>query len=261
MSARAGFQSFRDQLDEHNDRRERIIKASRDITALSKKVVFLLHRQMTLPDPDPNTAAAAARPKLAEIQRMLAALKPDLQGDRFWRYQGNVSPGLQEYIEALSFAHYLDTRSLLTFQDVQQSLTNDDGQFFPLTLSDYLLGLSDLTGELMRFAISAISRRGGRQTAADVCSFVRAVKADFERYSPGVRDLGKKQRVTAQSLVKIEDAAYAIAVRSSEFDLPPERLDDLVAQTLASASREFEEHTAASRRRSRRDEDDGEDDD
>ena len=57
----------------------------------------------------------------------------------------------------------------------------------------------------MRFAISAISRRGGRKTAADVCAFVRAVKADFERYSPNVRDLGKKQRVTAQSLVKIEE--------------------------------------------------------
>ena len=32
------FESFRNELDEHHDRRERIIKASRDITALSKKM-------------------------------------------------------------------------------------------------------------------------------------------------------------------------------------------------------------------------------
>lgn len=32
------FQTFRSELDEHQDRRERIIKASRDITALSKKM-------------------------------------------------------------------------------------------------------------------------------------------------------------------------------------------------------------------------------
>jgi hypothetical protein len=32
------FEGFRDELDEHHDRRERIIKASRDITALSKKM-------------------------------------------------------------------------------------------------------------------------------------------------------------------------------------------------------------------------------
>lgn len=32
------FESFRAELDEHHDRRERIIKASRDITASSKKM-------------------------------------------------------------------------------------------------------------------------------------------------------------------------------------------------------------------------------
>ena len=32
------FETFRAELDEHHDRRERIIKASRDITAQSKKM-------------------------------------------------------------------------------------------------------------------------------------------------------------------------------------------------------------------------------
>lgn len=32
------FGEFRNELDEHHDRRERVIKASRDITALSKKM-------------------------------------------------------------------------------------------------------------------------------------------------------------------------------------------------------------------------------
>lgn len=32
------FEGFRDELDEHHDRRERIIKASRDVTAYSKKM-------------------------------------------------------------------------------------------------------------------------------------------------------------------------------------------------------------------------------
>jgi hypothetical protein len=32
------FENFRDELDQHHDRRERIVKASRDITALSKKM-------------------------------------------------------------------------------------------------------------------------------------------------------------------------------------------------------------------------------
>ena len=32
------FEGFRQELDDHHDRRERIIKASRDITASSKKM-------------------------------------------------------------------------------------------------------------------------------------------------------------------------------------------------------------------------------
>ena len=32
------FEGFRDELDEHYDRRERIVKASRDVTAQSKKM-------------------------------------------------------------------------------------------------------------------------------------------------------------------------------------------------------------------------------
>ena len=32
------FETFRAELDEHHDRRERIIKASRDVTAASKKM-------------------------------------------------------------------------------------------------------------------------------------------------------------------------------------------------------------------------------
>ncbi|KAF5377441.1 hypothetical protein D9615_005153 [Tricholomella constricta] len=234
----AVFDNFRADLDDYNDRRERLIKASRDVTNLSKRTIFLLHRLVIDDDSDDNSGALCAATrgyeKLREVQAIFASLKPELEGDRFWRYQRQVSPGLQEYIEALSFAHYLEHRSLITFHQVQQTLCDAHGvPYFPLTVSNYLLGLSDLTGELMRFAISSIGRRGGRTKANEVCAFVRACKADFERMTPYVRDLSKKQAVTAQSLEKIEDAAYAIAVRGSEYALPQEMLDDLVAQSVS----------------------------
>ncbi|KAJ3513734.1 hypothetical protein NLJ89_g2783 [Agrocybe chaxingu] len=216
-----------------------MVVASRDITNLSKKTIFLLHR-LALEQPaadDQNSGKRAAQQgygKLREVQNTYAKLQPELVGDRFWRYQRQVSPGLQEYIEALSFAYYLEHGALIPFDEVQKTLMDPEGvEYFPLPVSDYLLGLSDLTGELMRFAISGISRRGGRAKAVEVCDFVRGCKADFERMSPYIRDLRKKQVVTAQSLEKIEDAAYAIAVRSSEYDLPPALLDDIVAQSIS----------------------------
>ncbi|KAI0768549.1 Translin [Trametes elegans] len=239
----AAFETFRGELDDHNDRRERLIKSSRDITNLSKKLIFLLHRTLTEDATESDDrvlgqrAATRAKGKLKEIQSLFSAIRDELVGDRFWRYQRNVSPGLQEYIEALSFAHYLEHRSLISYDQVQATLCDADGNaFFPLPLEDYLLGLADLTGELMRFAIAAIPRRGGRQKASEVCSFVRSCKADFEGLTPYFKELRKKQSVTTQSLAKIEDATYAVVVRTSEYDLPPELLDDLVAQTLSRAA-------------------------
>ena len=75
---------------------------------------------------------------------------------------------------------------------------------------------------------------------------------DFERMTPHIHDLSKKQSVTSQSLEKIEDgstccliyhetiyselsflAAYAIAIRSSEYDLPEDMLEDIVAKSIS----------------------------
>jgi hypothetical protein len=141
------FDNFRAVIDDHNDRRERLIKASltlpfshssnsnshqasRDITNLSKKTIFLLHR-LVQEDGDRDMAGKMAfqqaYTKLREIQDLYAKLQPELQGDRFWRYQRQVSPGLQEYIEALSFAHYLDHGSLITFEEVQLTLMDPQG--------------------------------------------------------------------------------------------------------------------------------------
>ena len=38
------FQDCSKKLDEHNDRHERLVKLSRDITIESKRIIFLLHR-------------------------------------------------------------------------------------------------------------------------------------------------------------------------------------------------------------------------
>lgn len=102
----------------------------------------------------------------------------------------------------------------------------------------------------MRYAITAISRKGGRTTANSVCTFLRQCKTDFEALTHHSRDLSKKQRVTVESLHKIEDGgshrltkghpltrrvvvvAYAVAIRCYEYDLPNDMLDDIVSRTL-----------------------------
>ena len=76
-----------------------------------------------------KSAADAGRQKLlGEARPLLAAIGADIQGDaKFWRYHRQISPGIQEYIEALSFAHYLEHNTLITYDEVKQSLVNEDG--------------------------------------------------------------------------------------------------------------------------------------
>lgn len=138
---------------------------------------------MSSESPSPSQAVESARGKLLEVQKMYANMAHELSGDKFWRYQRAVSPGLQEYLEALSLAHYLDKGTLITFQEAQRTISDDQGvPYFPLDMEDYLLGLSDLTGELMRLAISGIARKGGRAQAINICAFVRLCKSGWSDF-------------------------------------------------------------------------------
>lgn len=72
-------------------------------------------------------AANKGYEKLREVQSIYATLKPELEGDKYWQYERQVSPGLQEYIEALSFAYYLEHGSLIPFSEVQKSISDSSG--------------------------------------------------------------------------------------------------------------------------------------
>lgn len=50
----AMFETFRAELDDHHERRERVIKASRDVTAASKKVYVLIFLEI-IPAAGANT--------------------------------------------------------------------------------------------------------------------------------------------------------------------------------------------------------------
>ena len=106
------FEGFREELDEHNDRRrfinpqacqislsncdprsgERIIKTNRDITNLSKKLIFQLHRIAQ----DENTlegrtkAIAKSASKFADVQGLYAKLQDDVVGEWGWKYARTV---------------------------------------------------------------------------------------------------------------------------------------------------------------------------
>ena len=73
-------------------------------------------------------AATEAKKKLAEVHTTLRSIAHELVGPRFWRYAQNMSSGLQEYIEALSFVYYVEHGRLVSYEQVQAILCDDTGQ-------------------------------------------------------------------------------------------------------------------------------------
>ncbi|OCL13686.1 Translin [Glonium stellatum] len=156
------FESFRSELDEHHDRRERVIKASRDITAASKKIIFSLQRVRNLGQPIPPGIQKANTQYWKSIETQYESISRDLQGLNTHRYGRNITGGNQEFMEALSFQHYIETQCLISYEEARSRVFNMNagGESVLLAPEDYVLGVFDMVGELMRFAITAMATNG-----------------------------------------------------------------------------------------------------
>ena len=107
-----------------------------------------------------------------------------------------------------------------------------------LTADDYLLGLFDLVGELMRFAVTSMATtgalpRGSPQEADeggqgnDILTDLRYIRTHFEALDtsssrvPGTfsglkKDVEKKMEVMRTCVEKVEKAVYEMIVRGRE---------------------------------------------
>ena len=122
---------------------------------------------------------------------------------------------LEELIEALSFAHYLRHQTLISLEEAQAVI----GTEIEMTPQDYLNGVFDLFGELMRFATVTTAQTGslvggqGRNILGDM----QGLGCAYEML-PQVptKDFRGKMEVMRQSINKVEKLGYGLAVRGTE---------------------------------------------
>lgn len=134
-------------------------------------------------------------------------------------------------MEAVSFQRYIETQRLITHEEAQKTIPGG----VALTEDDYVLGLFDLVGELMRFAITNMATngtvpRGGQEhqdseSERDILMDLRALRIGFESLdtttgvgdsSPLKRDVEKKMEVMKTCVEKVENAVYGMIIRGRE---------------------------------------------
>jgi predicted translin family RNA/ssDNA-binding protein len=183
------------------------------------------------------------------IKIQYGSISKDLQGLNAFRYR-SITGGNQEFIEAITFQHYLETQRLLSYEGAVSELVRLGGSQGPvlLTPDDYILGVFDMVGELMRFAVTTMATTGGlpgytvpsvhgssRDDAPEhdrgtrdhlehidrsILEDLRELRAYLEGFTTEdsflSRDLGKKITVMQQCVEKVENAVYSLIVRGSE---------------------------------------------
>lgn len=90
---------------------------------------------------------------------------------------------------------------------------------------EFMLGVADLTGELMRTAIMSVSE-GNLDLPVKICGFMRIIFDAFTSYGNTARELSRKMFTLQQSVQKVENACYTLKVRGSE--IPKHMLADVV---------------------------------
>ncbi|XP_046405145.1 translin-associated protein X [Ischnura elegans] len=235
------FREYAQELDFKHDKYERIVKISRDITIESKRIIFLLHSA----DKESKRAAALseAETRLSNLSSTLfKAIAKELEGEDPYQFLRAYYPGLQEYVEAVTFYQYLVDSSLCHWKDIQKKFIysyipekkcdeDGDGTEIPiegdavpkeveiktvLPPIDYIMGVADLTGELMRKCINSLGT-GDISICHQTCSFVREIYRGFlgVEYS-GCGYLGSKLSTLRASLAKMESSCYELTVRGTE---------------------------------------------
>ncbi|XP_078352114.1 translin-associated protein X-like [Oculina patagonica] len=209
------FRKHQQELDSRHDKHERLVKCSRDVTIASKRIIFLLQRVAGTDKRE--QILKEADEKFLEVKELLKTIASELEGEDPYRFSRAYSPGLQEYIEALSFSHFLKNKTLISYEQVKATFefSKEGGKDLDLNPFDYVLGIADLTGELMRLCINSAAN-GDQNTPFEVCRFLREIHEAFLSFGNVSRDVASKLRVLKTSMNKVENACYTLRVRGSE---------------------------------------------
>ncbi|KAH0622490.1 hypothetical protein JD844_024843 [Phrynosoma platyrhinos] len=217
------FKSFQVELDTRHDKYERLVKLSRDITIESKRTIFLLHRITSAPNGEEILMESEA--KLDTVRQKIKQVAQELMGEDMYQYHRAISPGFLCLYSCMTDKRFMLHPGLERKPSSDCNSKQDHTWNLKVTAVDYLLGVADLTGELMRMCINSVGN-GDIDTPFELSQFLRQIYDGFSYIgNTGPYEVSKKLYTLKQSLAKVENACYTLKVRGSE--IPKHMLADV----------------------------------
>jgi predicted translin family RNA/ssDNA-binding protein len=190
------FDLIKDKYNQENNEREIIIQKSREINSLSKKVIYSLHRN-----------------EINNLDNQILKLKQSTN-ELITNYSNskNASSGsykvaIQEYVEAMAYYHFIKDGKLFVI-DIENKNNNID-------IEHYMLGLCDLSGELVRKALND-GIKGNYSNVFKIQDFLSAIFNELAQIDFRNSELRKKVDSLRWDLRKLEEMAFSLKIKLSE---------------------------------------------
>jgi predicted translin family RNA/ssDNA-binding protein len=182
------FKEIREKISEDDKKREEIITLSREIIKLSKVAINSVHRN-----------------ELDKSKKYIDIMKENislLKNEPVTTGMKDVA--FQEYVEALAFYTFQKESRIISLKECD------------ITEVNYLLGLCDLTGELMRKAVQSVIN-DDLKLVSKIRDVVSDIYDEFLQMDLPNSELRKKSDSIKWNLHKIEDITYDIKIKKNDF--------------------------------------------
>ena len=184
---------FSEMVDEYSmsdSAREELIKLSRDIIKASKKVIYNTHRN------DLKKAGEFVK----EIKGQIADFKVIAEKSPELLYSGAFRTAVQEFVEAVSYFGFVKDKKIPSRKELD------------VPAEGYLLGLCDLTGELVRNAIISATKDKYDDVLATY-SLVDEIFNNLMQFDFRNSELRKKFDNIKYDLKKLEDLVLQLKLK------------------------------------------------
>jgi predicted translin family RNA/ssDNA-binding protein len=192
MVNKKDFEEMRKEIEEYDEHREALIKETRDIIKLSKQIIYSIHRN-ELKIAEKNIDIIKKR-----INELAKKVKKDPKLDI-----GSFKAAVQEYVEAVCYYYYVKSKKLPTRKEL-----NIGSEY-------YLLGICDLTGELVRNAVNS-GIKGETNKAIDIKEFVEQIYDELMQFDFRNSELRKKVDQVKWDLKKLDDVVFSLKIKKKK---------------------------------------------
>jgi len=189
----AEFAELEAQLRAFDEKREVVIKKSRDVQKAAKQAIYALQRNdLSKANELIKQCEKVSQPELFDLVNK----DPDL------RY-GSFANCLEEYAEAVIFRDFIQSKGVTPLSIKSIAL--------PLTADEYLGGLMDCCGEVQRRAVLSATKghKGEVERARDYVDYVMGRMMLFELRNGSLR---KKSDTIKWVLKRIEEVLFDLSV-------------------------------------------------